>query len=235
MVRRRLLRVAELTVDLREVLQGRRDVGALRAEDLLLDREGPLAERRRLRVLPFQPQDAGQVVEGDRETDVAGREPFRLAERHRERAFGARKVLGLERRKAGLEAVLPGPRAARQRASEDHPTIMTEARTCGSGSLAGVHVYSRRSGWPPGATPRIGRCVVTLLETPPDRCVCGHGPWSHRLLAFRPAEGQLLRTTGICSGGICECQTYEKRGPQAVPPHRPRRIPPIGYAWQMEL
>jgi len=76
---------------------------------------------------------------------------------------------------------------------------------------------------------------VTLLETPPDRCVCGHGPWSHRLLAFRPAEGQLLRTTGICSGGICECQTYEKRGPQAVPPHRPRRIPPIGYAWKMEL
>ena len=75
--------------------------------------------------------------------------------------------------------------------------------------------------------------VVTLLNPSSERCVCGHGPWSHRLIAFRPTEGQLLSTPGICCCGNCECQTYEKRYPRIIP-RRPRRIPPLGYTWKVD-
>jgi len=74
---------------------------------------------------------------------------------------------------------------------------------------------------------------VTVLNPRTGRCVCGHGPWSHSLIAFRQAEGQLLRTTGICAGGNCDCQTYETR-PRIALPNRPRR-PPRGFTWKRDV
>lgn len=76
---------------------------------------------------------------------------------------------------------------------------------------------------------------MTLLHPSTERCICGHGPWSHRLIAFRQADGQLLSTPGICSSGDCDCQTYAKQYPRIIPPRRPRRIPPLGYTWKMDL